>query len=196
MDSWSRISSGVLVTAMICGGVGSAYGAAPQHSTHRLTVAVYDYAGIEPATLAYAKQIAGDVYLRAGIEIVWVDPDVFEDAGSLHINLLSREITATSSISRDTVGFATPGSFAANAIYDRIREVAHDYHLPCGVMLGYVMAHELGHLLLPAHSHSESGVMRANLDVQLAAEKKLGFTSDQSALILERLMVRPVVSTH
>ena len=58
------------------------------------------------------------------------------------------------------------------------------------------MAHELGHLLLPAHSHSETGVMRASIDVQMAADKKLRFSSDQAALMLERLTVAPVVSTH
>ena len=36
--------------------------------------------------------------------------------------------------------------------------------------------------------------MRASIDVELAAEKKLRFTSDQAALMLERLKAPPVVS--
>lgn len=180
---------------MTCGGAVSAYCAAPQHDPRRLAVAVYDYAGVEPATLAAAERIAGDVYLRAGIEIEWVEPDGFEDAATLYVNLLSKDMASPFFGLKETVGFATPGSLTANAIYDRVREIAHERRLPCGVMLGYVIAHELGHLLLPAHSHSDSGLMRANLDVELAAEKKLRFTSDQAALILERLTVPPVVST-
>jgi hypothetical protein len=157
---------------------------------------VYDYAGVDPALLAMAKRIAGDVYLRAGIKIEWVEPDGFEDIGRFYINLLSKEMAARFSASKETVGFAMPGSLAASAMYDRIREIAHDRRLPCGVLLGYVMAHELGHLLLPAHSHSEVGLMRANIDMHLAAAKKLRFTSDQAALMLERLTAPPVVSTH
>lgn len=197
MESWSHISSaGVLAAAMTVGGAVSACAAAPEHDVRRLAVAVNDYVGVDPATLAFAERLAGDAYLRAGIEIEWIVPDGFGDSGRLSVNLLSEEMAAPSGVSSDTVGFATPGSLAANAIYDRVLEMAHDYHLKSGVLLGYVMAHELGHLLLPAHSHSELGLMRANLDLELAREKKLGFTSDQAALMQERLTVPPVVSTH
>jgi hypothetical protein len=159
-------------------------------------VTVYDYAGVDPEMLAMAKRITSDVYLHAGIEIEWVEPDGFEDIGRFYVNLLSNEMAARFSASKETVGFAMPGSLAASAMYDRIREIAHDHRLPCGVLLGYVMAHELGHLLLPAHSHSEVGLMRPNLDMHLAVAKKLRFTRDQAAQMLERLPVPAVVSTH
>lgn len=190
------MSGGLVVAAMTLNGAVSAYGAAPQQDVRRLAVIVYDYAGVDPALLAMAKSIAGDVYLRAGITIEWIDPGGFENGGTFYVNLLSKEMAARFSASKETVGFATPGSPVANAMYDRIREIAHHYRLPCGVMLGYVMAHELGHLLLPAHSHSEEGLMRASMDMRLAAARKLRFTTDQEALMLERLMAPPAVSTH
>jgi hypothetical protein len=197
MDSWTRVvSGGLIVAAMMLNGVVCAYGAAPQQDVRRVAVAVYDYAGVDPAMLAMAERIASEVYLRAGIEIEWIAPDGFEDTGRFYVNLLSKEMAARFSASNETVGFATPGSLAANAMYDRIREIAHDHRLPCGVMLGYVMAHEIGHLLLPAHSHSEVGLMKATMDMGLAAAKKLRFTKDQAALMLERLKTPPVVSTH
>jgi hypothetical protein len=197
MDSWTRVvSSGLIVAAMMLNGVVRAYGAAPQQGLRRLAVAVYDYAGVDPAMLALAERIASDVYLRAGIKIEWVAPDGFEDTGRFYVNLLSKEMAARFSASNETVGFATAGSLAANAIFDRISEIAHDHRLPCGVMLGYVMAHEIGHLLLPVHSHSESGVMRATMDMRLVAAKKLGFTRDQATLMLKRLHAPPMVSTH
>jgi hypothetical protein len=196
MNARSRLSStAALVAAMALGGAASA-AAGPRHDARRIAVAVDDYVGIDPATLAAAERIAGDVYLRAGIEIDWVEPGTFEDPAWFSVNLLSNQAAESPFISHEAVGFATPGTRAANAIYDRIRELAHYHHLPCAVMLGYVMAHELGHLLLPANSHSDSGLMRASLDMELAAEKKLRFTSDQAALMLERLTAPPVVSTH
>ena len=197
MDSWTRVvSGGLIVAAMTLNGVICAYGASPQRNVRRLAVAVSDYAGVDPAMLAMAERIASDVYFRAGIKIEWVAPDGFEDTGRFYVNVLSKEMAARFSASKETVGFATPGSLAANAMYDRIREIAHDHRLPSGVILGYVMAHELGHLLLPAHSHSEMGLMKATMDLRLAAEKKLRFTRDQAALMLERLKAPPVVSTH
>ena len=196
MKSWAGvISRGLVAAAMTLNGAVSAY-AAPEQGLRRLAVAVYDYVGVDPALLAMAERIAGDAYLRAGIMIEWVELDGFENDGRFYVNLLSKEMAAPFSASKETVGFAAPGSLAANAVYDRIREIAHHYRVPCGVMLGYVMAHELGHLLLPAHSHSEAGLMRASLDMRMVAAKNLDFTTDQAALMLERLMAPPVVSTH
>ena len=162
----------------------------------RLTVMVYDYSGIEPQTLAYAEGVVSSVFHLAGIEIEWAEPEIITDSDMLHVNLLSTDMVGPFSASKETVGFATPGSLAANAMYDRICVIARGRRLRCGLLLGYVMAHELGHLLLPAHSHSETGLMRASLDVELAADKKLQFTSAQAALMLERLTTPPVLSTH
>jgi hypothetical protein len=53
-------------------------------------------------------------------------------------------------------------------------------------ILGLVVAHELGHALLPAGSHSDAGVMkgRANLWGKIAHE----FTSEEGATIRARLL--------
>jgi hypothetical protein len=114
----------------------------------------------------------------------------------LYVNVLSQEMAAPFYASDETVGFAIPGSRAANVIYERIRQIARRRHVAPGLLLGYVIAHELGHLLLPARSHSSSGLMRPDLDLELAAMKKLRFTADQVALIQERLIVQQVVSTQ
>jgi hypothetical protein len=197
MHSWIRIASrGGLVAAMTVYASASAFAAQPAREMRRLAVTVYDYSGIEPQTLEYAERIVSDVYGRAGIEIEWAEPEIIAEPTRLYVNLLSTEMAGPFSASKETVGFATPGSLAANAIYDRICALARGQRLRCGLLLGYVMAHELGHLLLPAHSHSETGLMRANIDVELAADKKLRFTSDQAALMLERLTVAPALSTH
>ena len=200
MTGWIRTtriaSRGVLVTAMALAARTSAFAATPAPQMRRLPVTVYDHAAVEPRTLAYAERIVSDVYRRAGIEIEWAEPKAIAEPDRLYVNVVSAGMTGQSWASTETVGFATPGSVAATVIYDRIRQVARRRRLQCGLLLGYVMAHELGHLLLPAHSHSETGLMRASLDVELAADKKLRFTTDQAALMLERLTVAPVVSTH
>jgi len=72
-------------------------------------------------------------------------------------------------------------------LYDRVAAFAHTYHIKRQVLLGYTMAHELGHLLLPPNSHSNSGVMRASLDLERAAARRLRFTPGQGVLIVRRL---------
>ncbi len=197
MNSWIRMaSSALMVVAMMCGGTASAHTVAPAQPMRHLTVTVYDYSGVDARTLATAQDVASEVYRRAGIEIEWAEPDGYTDATRLYVNLLSTEMITPLWISKDTVGFATPGALAATAIYDRIHVLAHQRHVPCGVLLGYVIAHEVGHLLLPAHSHSDAGVMMASLNMEQASGRKLRFTNDQAALMLERLTASPAVSTH
>jgi hypothetical protein len=72
------------------------------------------------------------------------------------------------------------------AFYTAIQAAA----LPNGVvptlLLGHVIAHELGHLLLPDNVHSQTGLMRDGWDeLQLirATTRNLTFTPEESALI-------------
>jgi hypothetical protein len=62
------------------------------------------------------------------------------------------------------VGYAavTPGEAGriAFVIYDRIRDIARRADADIAQVMGTVIAHELGHLLLPAGSHTDDGLMR------------------------------------
>src|SRR5207245_3617242 len=58
-----------------------------------------------------------------------------------------------------------------------------------GELLGYFVAHELGHLLLGRDSHSATGLMTAvwgASELQQASQGKLLFTSDQGDRIRSR----------
>jgi hypothetical protein len=53
-------------------------------------------------------------------------------------------------------------------------------------ILGHVIAHEMGHLLLPPNSHSQSGVMNADWDSEQLLRMVKGllqFTPEQGELI-------------
>jgi hypothetical protein len=161
-----------------------------------VTVRVYDYAGVPADTMATAQVIAGDAYRAAGIEVEWVMPSSGAASAGFFVNVLPGR-TADMLVPRDAVGFAAPGSVEATVLFDRIIAVSKERRIAKGVLLGYVMAHEIGHLLLPAHSHSVSGLMRANLDVRVAAEKRLRFTGDEAQIMRTRLTeAEAVVSTN
>ena len=53
--------------------------------------------------------------------------------------------------------------------------------------LGYVIVHELGHLLLPAPAHAVMGVMQPGVDVHLIRHNGVAFLPQQVTLIRARL---------
>jgi hypothetical protein len=133
-----------------------------------------------------AQDVAGEVYRDIGIELDWADNDCHPLERVFAVSITSREMAGTS-VSDYTLGFAESGTVDATVLYDRVTKFARRYHINRGVMVGYVIAHELGHLLLPPKSHSMNGVMRDVIDLRLAAERQLRFTPEQGALILVRL---------
>ena len=64
---------------------------------------------------------------------------------------------------------AVPEAMRVYVFYDRVRTESERYPDPRGVILGRVVAHELAHLLL-GHTHSTSGLFRAEPDLGSARE--------------------------
>jgi hypothetical protein len=191
MNRWIRgAASAGLITAISLGASARTSAKEADRGEKRemlhMTVTVYDYAGVPADVLSKAKAIAGDVYRQAGIDVEWVEPSGGPVAPGFYVNLIP-SVEASLTLTREAVGFAAPESLEATVIYDRIRAIGRDRRISKGLLLGYVMAHEIGHLLLPAHSHSNSGLMRPNLDLQLAAAKRLLFTTDQAQVMLGKL---------
>ena len=83
--------------------------------------------------------------------------------------------------------------------YPRIRAYSAELGMHASQLLGHVMAHEMGHLLLPYGAHAVAGLMRPEWDraqVRAAAEGLLTFTPDQAALIRERLQASASPIAH
>jgi hypothetical protein len=155
-----------------------------------LSVAICGSDQVPPSLLAKAEVLAADVYRDIGVAIDWTGCGDHEDA--LEVDLMTRGEIADP-VGDATLGFAEPGTSVATVLYDRVGTFARRYGLKREVLLGYAIAHEVGHLLLPPHAHSVWGVMRANIDLHKAAERKLRFTREQGELILRRLEVGPII---
>ncbi len=81
-------------------------------------------------------------------------------------------------------------NMAAYAFYKRIVDLAEHNGADIAALLGHVIAHEIGHLLLPYDSHSSSGVMRAEWDrgqFDDMAKGLLTFGPEQAHLIRIRV---------
>ena len=88
-----------------------------------------------------------------------------------------------------TVASPTSRGRLVYILYDRVETVARNADADVATVLGHAMAHEIGHLLLPA-GHSLSGLMGADWDandLRQAEGGRLLFTPDQAALIRARL---------
>ena len=74
----------------------------------------------------------------------------------------------------------------AQVFFRQVQDFARTCHIDVSIMLAYVIAHEIGHLLLPGNAHSPTGVMQAGWDKALvhdAARGSLTFTEAQAARI-------------
>ncbi len=74
----------------------------------------------------------------------------------------------------------------AEVFFRQVRDFARACDIDLGTMLAYVIAHEIGHLLMPGKVHSLTGVMQAEWTqavVRDAARGSLTFTEAQAARI-------------
>jgi hypothetical protein len=143
-----------------------------------ITVLVYDYAEIPLETLTAAQHETAAIFKTAGIEIEWrhgfparKEPNpAYPQAGGLDkidVLILSREMVSRlkpglNDLARglvpDNGGFGTVVYIYA----DRCRDLLTGPRWAYGVILGHILAHELGHLLLGHDAHRTGSIMQRN----------------------------------
>jgi hypothetical protein len=174
-------------------GVMGAHAAAGQiAAAPAVRVVIQDGAGVPAGSLERARVEATEIFRLAGISVDWIDAETCERR-CLIMNITAKPV-GTKSRNRAVVG-VTPGARGARGIiayafYDRISIFSAELGLDVAKMLGHVMVHELGHLLLPHGAHSLAGVMRPAWDrtqAKRALEGTMTFTPDQAELIRTRL---------
>lgn len=174
-----------------------------------IRIRVYNYAEIPDRTLHRARKQASVVLGRAGVETQWLDclaasgtandPACRKPPGDtdLVLYLLSRSMAEKLKIpkSPETFGYALQPArkrfgWIAGVFTHRTAELIKEANLRVdvstvfpSVLLGHLMAHEIGHLLLGSEGHSSKGIMRARWrreDLEAAAQGRLGFTAQQA----------------
>lgn len=139
-------------------------------------IRIHDYAHIEDAELARAQEVVSGTYGAIGVRTDWLEPlqqsdGAFDGIGALDsmpsdliVIILTSAMADRGVIPDGTIGFAAVergvGGRVAYVIYDRVRDFAGDTTVDDMRMMGIVMAHEIGHLLLTHQSHSAGGLMR------------------------------------
>ena len=181
--------------ALFAGLTGSADATAETADPLALQVMLHDEIGIPLAALRQSQIEASRIFKAVGITLTWVPPGEVP-ANSLIIKIVNTPI-GDKSRNPNVLG-VSPGSKDAPGrvtwlYYSRIQELARFLHLEVAQLLGHVMAHEMGHLLLPHDAHAAAGLMKRGWDNHqaiLAATGSLTFEASQAAQIRTRLQGR------
>jgi hypothetical protein len=78
-----------------------------------------------------------------------------------------------------------------DVFYDAVEKLRHESNTSPGRLLGHVMAHEIGHLLIGSHAHSSWGIMRPVWSRRELRSTEMGsvfFTVDQARTMKTRLL--------
>ena len=179
----------VAATVFLMLGTGSVAWAAP--AAERIVLGVIDYSGLAPSDLARAEAEASRVYARIGVEVTWTGTDVPvapEDASRFfRVVILSRtmaqRLIKAEQLQDNVLGRAVRPARRAHIFMHRVGEAARGA-ADFTTLLGKVIAHEVGHLLLPG-GHTEEGIMQGNLYPGNC--RSLWFSEAQGAEIRSRL---------
>jgi hypothetical protein len=163
-----------------------------------LTVAIYDYAALPPPVLERSKGVATEIYGRIGVSLVWLDgPQVAAalptntaacpDSPTPVIRLRLLPRSANPRRPAGDLGSAVSGGWLALVLVERVEYVATSKGLDVEDLLGVVMAHEIGHLLLPPDSHSAAGIMAEKVDLFLIEHGGPSFDHRQASMIRARI---------
>jgi hypothetical protein len=174
----------------------------------RLVVRIYDNYRVPSKHVEEARRVVDEIFQRAGVSILWLDcwrgrraavvPRCRETAAINEIILrlqASAPVTdqpAPLGLSLLNVVSGTP--FFATVYPDRVKSTARASNATFGTLLGRVVAHEIGHLLLNRNTHAGTGLMKAHWNRDDLNRKDWSFADDEVATIqaaAERRSMRP-----
>jgi hypothetical protein len=201
------------------------FGLAASEPDLTVRVRVYNYAKVSSAILSGAEQEASRIFTAAGVDTMWLDcpmtgiqpQTVSATAGqteeinagcdglvtgaTVALRILPRSTPASRAFHDTMFGFAD-GPALASVFYARVEGMmlsvnGGEWEAP--VILGDVIAHEIGHLLLGSNSHSPTGIMCAKWDQEYLRKAVMGFqkfSPEQAASIRATVRHRQAASTQ
>ena len=164
-------------------------GAAASNIQERLTVVIFDYAGVSRKVLLSAANEGRHAFGSAGVETEWILCDPVAGCSVperfVQVKILSRPLEATpvspQGLASTRTCTATEHCAASYIFFDRVAAFADDVHSPTDLTLAYVMVHEIGHLM--GLGHRPGGIMTASFsshDLRNAAVGWLCFAKDDA----------------
>ena len=178
-----------------------------------VTIQIHDYWHVSAESLARARAIVTAAYAHIGVRTEWLGvvpqnekhPGATTHGSPLRVPLaqvtviiLTPTMAARGHVEEGALGFAAVPvegmGRIAYAIYDRVRDTAARAAMSEDDLLGFVMTHEIAHLLLPPASHTQTGLMRGHWnvrDLQQIDVLTLGFSPEEASGIRGMLQRNP-----
>ena len=152
---------------------------------HRLTISLQmiNEAQVPADVLEESQEQVTRIFARAGLTVRWADT-----GPRLTVQIVP-QVLGYAGAGSPVMGVALRRANSAKAqiFFKQVQDFARLHRIDTASVLGCVIAHEIGHLLLPGTPHSLTGLMQAQWDralVHNAATGSLTFTEAQAARIL------------
>ena len=164
-----------------------------------LTLIVTNNAETPAADLVKSEAQATRIFRESGIAIGWINcaPESAQQICSdplrpnqFVVHIVSHGHTSTESIFGLSFLWPDGTGVYSNVFYDRIQQMHRNSGVDGPRLLGTVIAHEVGHLLLGLHAHSLTGIMRAEWSKEELRRIDMGcmeFTPEQSSRMKARI---------
>lgn len=203
------LAANVMLMAAI---LGVRFGSASEQSGGELslTLRIHDYSRVPSDSLSRATAIVTRTYEKIGVRTEWMgvarpaeqrdasrrrDETPPRPAAQLTIIILTPEMAARAHVAEQVLGYAAVpdegmGSIAF-AVYERVRAAARKIPANEAELLGFVMAHEIGHLVLPRGSQPDTtGLMKNHWqvrDLQRLDLLTLDFSAEQARQVRDTI---------
>jgi hypothetical protein len=162
-----------------------------------IMVLVDNYTKASPGTLTRAEREADRILGKAGLRVVWLEcrvPAISGSRGPCQKQLEASDIRvrilpmpARNKFKDSVFGFTFPPTLASVYYESAVRLARSDEaEFSAPIILGCVISHEIGHLLLGSNSHSGTGIMQPQWERKQVRQLMMGtllFTSEQSKLM-------------
>jgi hypothetical protein len=158
----------------------------------RITLTTEGLSRPSPQVLLEAQQQATMIYDAIGVSLLWTrEPDLDDEEGPMHLTAVVLSNGRTDQFLRGTdlpptvLGVAPHLTGRVYLFWDRITHRARENNTLPQIVLARVLAHEIGHHVLPLQGHSDTGIMRSSVDY--SAGDPPVFTALQASSIREFL---------
>jgi hypothetical protein len=140
-------------------------------------------AEVPAAVLKESQDEVARIFANAGLGVRWTD-----SGPRFTVQLVARAIEYARAPSHVMgVALRKPTGATARIFLNQVHDFARRYRVDVSTLLAHVIAHEIGHLLLPLTPHSATGLMKAEWDrdqLREATAGSLTFTDAQIERIL------------
>ena len=170
-----------------------------------LNVLAFNYSGASPSIVTQAETEASRIFSQSGIRLAWTNcaaqPNLVSlpvclgepTPGQIRVRILDRQLN--NAFQDSVFGFAIAPVFAS-VYYEsslRLAQTSTNSESDVSTILGCVIAHEVGHLLLGHNHHTVNGIMQGRWEIkqiQQLTAGSLAFTPEQSKLMLVNVHLR------